>query len=139
MKKVRGKSSTDKSVRQEWIIYSVAWGLVLLFPLINAAMASVSINYFPWDSVFRWWTGAVPFFILFIIHRLLLLPHLFLKRRVKTYIAAVVCSVSVFAACEYQIITFYKSKAVSPEILNLRYSERTPDQKAKFIKYRIVP
>ena len=139
MKKVRGKSSTDKSVRQEWIIYSVAWGLVLLFPLINAAMASVSINHFPWDSVFRWWTGAVPFFILFIIHRLLLLPHLFLKRRVKTYIAAVVCSVSVFAACEYQIITFYKSKSVSPEILNLRYSERTPDQKAKFIRYRIVP
>jgi sensor histidine kinase YesM len=139
MKKVRGKSSTDKSVRQEWIIYSVAWGLVLLFPLINAAMASVSINHFPWASVFRWWTGAVPFFILFIIHRLLLLPHLFLKRRVKTYIAAVVCSVSVFAACEYQIITFYKSKSVSPEILNLRYSERTPDQKAKFIRYRIVP
>ena len=139
MKKVRGKSRTDKSIRQEWIIYSVAWGLVLLFPLINAAMASVSDNHFPWDSVFRWWSGVVPFFILFILNRVVFIPYLFLKKRVKAYIAATICSVSLFAACQYEIITYYKSKSVSPEILNLRYSERTPDQKAKFIKYRIVP
>ena len=121
------------------IIYSVAWGLVLLFPLINAAMASVSDNHFPWASVFRWWSGAVPFFILFILHRLVFIPHLFLKKRIKAYIAASICAISLFAACQFEIITYYKSKSVSAEILNLRYSQRTPDQKAKFIKYRIVP
>lgn len=81
------------------IIYVVVWFLILLFPLTNELVDTGSA--FTWSNIFEWWIGTIPFLVIFLLHHLVLIPKLFLKKKQFTYLAIVVLVVSAFGTYEY--------------------------------------
>lgn len=95
----------DRTLQQECLIYVVIWLLVLLFPIVNEASGATAYDPFKWSRVVRWWIGTVPFFGLFLLNRLLLVPRLFMKNKMKSYALAAFAALCLFGAVQHVMIT----------------------------------
>lgn len=82
----------------EVLIYVALWLLLFLFPLVNETISSFKGDSFSWTHVFRWWSGCIPYVILFLIHSLLLLPVYLQRKRGGLYVCLIVCLLLIFGA-----------------------------------------
>lgn len=85
----------------EWLVYAILWGWTWAFPVLNTFLTKVhSGTGFEWNGIFRLWAGIAPFFILFLIHHLLV-RHLLLRRRMRVYMASALCVLCLFGVFRY--------------------------------------
>jgi len=63
-----------------------------------------------WRGVYRWWGGAFSFLVIFLIHRLVLIPHLFLKHRISIYTIAAIFILTLFGITQHFIIDSRRPK-----------------------------
>ena len=76
--------------RQEFIVYSVAWTIVFAVPIALDYLATATSSVtFSWTAVCIMWLGILPFFLLFLVHDLLLSPLLVRRKRYFTYAVCV--------------------------------------------------
>lgn len=103
------RNRTDRPRMGEQLVYMTMWVLLFLFPLIHELVDLVKVNDFEWKNIFRWWTGLMPFVLLFSVHNFLLIPRLLFVHRLKTYIVSLVVVVSLFGASQYMIFDMKRS------------------------------
>ena len=73
-----------------WLVYVILWGMVWTYPALTALIAAVRTGVeFSWDGVLHAWAGILPFFLLFLLHRLPV-RYLFMRHRVYVYVLSVV-------------------------------------------------
>ena len=84
-----------------WPIYAILWGMVWSYPVLTAMIAAVKANTaVSWDGVFHGWVGILPFFLLFLCHRLPV-HFLFMRRHIYVYILSVVGLLCLFGLCHH--------------------------------------
>ena len=85
----------------EILVYVLLWSLVFLFPVMNEAVNGDS---FSWGGIFRWWTGTLPFLLIFLIHCCFLVPRFLFRRRIIPYVLTSLLLVLMLGS--YKYITF---------------------------------
>lgn len=54
-----------------WLIYAILWGMVWAYPVLTTLVIAVrGGTTLSWNSVLHGWAGILPFFLLFLLHRL---------------------------------------------------------------------
>lgn len=97
---LRKTKSTDFR-RYEWLVYAILWGWVWASPVLNTFLVSVrNDTSFSWDGILQTWNGILPFFIIFLLH-CLLIRWLLLHHHIRTYMAAVLCTLCLFGTYRY--------------------------------------
>ena len=95
----------DRIRKYESIVYAVLWLLILLLPFFNEFMgAMVEGSPFSWCYVIRWWTGLIPFVVVFVINNFILIPRLLINRISRLYLPLLLLIIILFVA--YQILTY---------------------------------
>ncbi|MDR0961140.1 MAG: histidine kinase [Mediterranea sp.] len=79
------------------MIYAVGWLVVLLSPVVSNIFDVLSdnityIDEMHWRDIFVFWLNALPFFLLFVLNNFVFAPLLFMQRKVRLYILAVILS-----------------------------------------------
>lgn len=84
-----------------WLVYAILWGVVWAYPVLTALIAAVKTGIaVSWDDVLHTWAGILPFFLLFLLHRLPL-RCLFMRHRVYVYVLSVVGMLCLFGLYRY--------------------------------------
>ena len=87
-----------------WLIYAILWGMVWGYPVLTTLVIAVRGGMtFSWNSVLHDWAGILPFFLLFLLHRLPV-HFLFMRHRVRVYILSVVGGLCLFGFCRYYCV-----------------------------------
>lgn len=72
-----------------WLVYAIIWGMVWGYPAFTAIFVAVKAGTAVlWDGVLHAWAGILPFFLLFLLHRLPV-RRLFMRRHVRGYLLSV--------------------------------------------------
>ena len=72
-----------------WLVYSILWGMVWGYPAFTAIFVAVKAGTAVlWDGVLHAWAGVLPFFLLFLFHRLPV-RRLFMRRHIRVYLLSV--------------------------------------------------
>lgn len=72
-----------------WLIYAIIWGMVWGYPAFTAIFVAMKAgSAVLWDGVLHAWAGILPFFLLFLLHRLPV-RRLFMRRHVRVYLLSV--------------------------------------------------
>lgn len=72
-----------------WLIYAIIWGMVWGYPAFTAIFVAVKAgSAVLWDGVLHAWAGILPFFLLFLLHRLPVC-RLFMRRHIRGYLLSV--------------------------------------------------
>lgn len=72
-----------------WLVYSILWGMVWGYPAFTAIFVAVKAGTAVlWDGVLHAWAGILPFFLLFLFHRLPV-RRLFMRRHIRVYLLSV--------------------------------------------------
>lgn len=91
-----GIKSLEPEKRQELVIYSILWGLVLF--LVPAVALLREESGFRFAVVRDLWLGTLPFFFLFLLHHFLAAPLLVKKGRPWGYLGLTLVLVVLFAS-----------------------------------------
>lgn len=84
-----------------WLVYAILWGMVWTYPALTALIALVRTGIaFSWNGVLHAWAGILPFFLLFLLHRLPV-RCLFMRHRVYVYVLSVVGMLCLFGLYRY--------------------------------------
>ena len=84
-----------------WLVYVILWGMVWGYPVSTALVVAVRVgSAFSWDGVLHSWAGILPFFLLFLIHRLPV-RCLFMHHRVQVYVLSVIGLLCLFGLYRY--------------------------------------
>ena len=84
-----------------WLIYAILWGMVWAYPVLTTLVIAVrGGTTLSWNSVLHGWAGILPFFLLFLLHRLPV-HFLFMRHRVRVYILSVVGGLCLFGFFRY--------------------------------------
>ena len=87
----------DTEKKQEVVIYGILWGIVfLLVPAVMLLQGRSDDSVFQLREVFRIWLGILPFFLLFLVHDLLVAPLWVEKGKTGTYAAVTAVLLFVF-------------------------------------------
>lgn len=82
-----------------WLIYAIIWGMVWGYPAFTAIFVAVKAgSAVLWDGVLHAWMGILPFFLLFLLHRLPV-RRLFMRRHIRIYlffVAGLLCLFGLF-------------------------------------------
>ena len=71
------------------LVYTILWGMVWGYPALTALIVAVRAgSTFSWDGVLHAWAGILPFFLLFLLHRLPV-RLLFMRHRIRVYVLSV--------------------------------------------------
>lgn len=84
----------DKRYLPELMTYIAVWTIVLLAPIISNSLDFLSgrIEQIYWSGIFMIWFDILPFFILFLLNNKILLPLLFLRQKIVTYVISIIVS-----------------------------------------------
>lgn len=86
--------------RQETIVYSVAWTIIFAIPIVLDYLATATSSVtFSWTAVCIMWLGILPFFLLFIVHDILVSPLLVQHKRYSAYVLCVTVLIVLVVAC----------------------------------------
>lgn len=69
----------------EYFLISIFWVILILSPILLGNTKRID-----WNHVYNAWSTILPFFIIFLISRFILIPYLFLKGKFKIFIFSVV-------------------------------------------------
>lgn len=85
----------------EWCIYVLLWGMVWVYPLLTTIVVALKEDKtIFWDGVLHDWGSIIPFFLLFLLHRLPL-HFLFMRHRVRLYVISVIGLLCLFGVGYY--------------------------------------
>ena len=76
----------ERTRKSELIVYAVLWLIVLVLPFFNEFIRFASADAFSWSRILRWFTGLIPFIVIFLINNFLLVPHFLLKKKMGAYV-----------------------------------------------------
>ncbi len=83
------------------IVYLIIWTIVWSYPLLAELATTVRVGErFEWHNVFASWRGILPFFLLFLLHRIPV-RLLLVKRHIRRYCLSVVCLIGLFTVYRY--------------------------------------
>lgn len=100
----------DTEKKQELVIYGILWGFVfLLVPAVIILQGLSNEPSFQLKELFRIWLRILPFFLLFLVHGLLVAPLLLEKKKVGLYVAVLVVLLFLFGGY------VWTSRLVPPE------------------------
>lgn len=100
----------DTEKKQELVIYGILWGFVfLLVPAVIILQGLSNEPSFQLKELFRIWLRILPFFLLFLVHDLLVAPLLLEKKKVGLYVAVLVVLLFLFGGY------VWTSRLVPPE------------------------
>lgn len=102
--------------KMENIIYLCLLLLIMAFPLISGTVRSVRGDDFHWATVFRWWMGAVPYLILFLIHNTFIIPRYLLSHNIRKYAMTTLLALSLFLTYEYSVFEKHHNESVRPPV-----------------------
>lgn len=84
-----------------WLVYTILWGMVWTYPVVAETMAVMQDDEtFSTTEIMRAWSLTVPFFILFLVHRLPVC-RLLLRHRIRAYCLSALLLLTVFGLCRY--------------------------------------
>ena len=84
-----------------WIVYAILWGIVWGYPMLTALIVAVKTGTSVlWNDVLHAWAGILPFFLLFLIHRLPV-RYLFMGHYIRVYVISVVGLLCLFGLYRY--------------------------------------
>ncbi|MCC8084930.1 MAG: histidine kinase [Clostridium sp.] len=84
-----GRMKIPASRSYTWLIYAIVWGIVWGYPAFTAIFVAVKAgSAVLWNGVLHAWAGILPFFLLFLLHRLSV-RRLFMHRHIRVYILSV--------------------------------------------------
>lgn len=84
-----------------WLVYTILWGIVWGYPVLTALIvAERRGSTFSWDAILHAWASILPFFLLFLFHRLPV-HFLFMRHRVYVYVLSVVGMLCLFGLYRY--------------------------------------
>ena len=97
--KVRIKNFNHRWYR--WLVYTILWGWLWAFPVVATIVYVVRGKVvFSWDYILPTWLAILPFFLLFLVHHLIL--RIFLPRKMmRTYVLVALLLLSGFCAIRY--------------------------------------
>lgn len=99
----------------EWLFYAILWGWTWAFPVLNASLAAArSGTDFPWERIIPAWSGILPFFILFLLHHLIVCRML-LNHRLRAYVVSVLCLLCLFGAFRYVRMDKFRDAIIATE------------------------
>lgn len=82
-------------------VYVILWLMVWTYPAVTALIVAVRMGAaVSWDGVLHAWECILPFFLLFLIHRLPV-HYLFMRHRVSVYVLSVVVMLCLFGIYRY--------------------------------------
>lgn len=88
-----------------WMVYAILWGMVWLYPVLVVAVRAIREGYvFSWDGILRAWMGTLPFFLIFLLHRIPV-SCLLMWHRTRVYSLSVVLLIGLFAGYRYWYAT----------------------------------
>ena len=61
----KGSSVIDRTRKYECLVYAALWLLAFVLPFFNEFMRMADGSEFSWANIYRWWTGLIPFIIVF--------------------------------------------------------------------------
>lgn len=113
-----------------WLIYTILWCVVWGYPLLFSLAISMKAGAeFSWHGVLHDWDGILPFFLLFLLHRLPI-HFLFMRYRVRAYVLSVIGMLCIFGICHYYSgievtdVPFLQEHRATPHV---QPPMRTPD------------
>lgn len=96
-----GRMKISGSRSYTWLVYTILWGMVWGYPVLTALIVAVRrVSALSWDAILHAWAGILPFFLLFLFHRLPV-HFLFMRHRVRVYVLSVVGMLCLFGFCRY--------------------------------------
>lgn len=95
-----------KKTSPELLFYICAWAIVFCVPVVENVfdISSGFSDQFNWKNILISWLTILPFFVLFLINNIWLAPRLFLRQRVKAYIA-VALALSIVVITAFDLLT----------------------------------
>ncbi len=115
---VRMKYSKKQELGEN-LLYVLIWIMVYLIPILSSLLLAEA--YIKMENVFISWVKIVPYFIVFVIHNVLIAPKLLFRHRYISYIAAdLALLVIVFGTIElYEGFYFPEESPVIPRKMAL--------------------
>lgn len=111
-----------------WLVYTILWGVVWCYPVLAALIVSVrGGDAFSWGGVLHSWAGILPFFLLFLLHRLPV-HYLFMRHRVRVYVLSVVALLCIFGLC-HSYTSAEKFRAPAAKELRLPPGDQPPGRR----------
>lgn len=98
------ESLIDRTRKYECLVYAALWLLALVLPFFNEFMRMADGAGFSWANITRWWTGLIPFVIVFGINNFILVPRYLFRQRVYLYVILLLALVAFFVL--YQGVTY---------------------------------
>lgn len=100
----KGSSVIDRTRKYECLVYAALWLLAFVLPFFNEFMRMADGSEFSWANIYRWWTGLIPFIIVFGINNFILVPRYLLRQRAYMYLLLLLALVAFFIL--YQGVTY---------------------------------
>ncbi len=97
-------SAFDRTRYYEYLVYAILWLFVLLLPFFNEFMRMADGAVFSWGHITRWWSGLIPFSVVFIVGNLVLVPRYLLKQKIFKFIVCYLLLIFMFVL--YQEVTY---------------------------------
>lgn len=87
----------NKNKYIQYLLIALVWLLIFTTPLLSGNFEEG----IKWDHIYSIWTNDLLLFFIFLINRIALMPHLFLKKKIKTYFLTLILVIAVFSAISY--------------------------------------
>lgn len=104
----------------EVLIYSALWLIVVLAPLLDyySKLSSGQFSEWQWSGIFKVWIDILPFFILFLVHELLLIPQFLVRKKYIIYILLTILCLGLFSVANQLIRTSNLKEPPKREMIN---------------------
>lgn len=100
MKPIINKPIISKPAIGEGMVYILVWTLITLVPILNSQMMSEEHIYLV--NILTAWSKIFPYFVIFIVNNIWLVPRLLMRKRVVPYFSiALVMLALIFYPLEY--------------------------------------
>lgn len=82
-----------------WLVYTILWGMVWAYPVLTALIAAARTDVVvSWPAIRHAWECIMPFFLLFLLHRLPV-HYLFMRHRIRVYLLSAAVLLALFGFC----------------------------------------
>ena len=108
----------------EPILVALLWVLLFASPIILDD-SDYSLD---WSHIFTAWLTFIPFFILFLINRFILLPHLFFKDRRPLFVVMVMVLIAVMSVVDYSFQSANNHQIIKPGIQGPVHRRPNPNE-----------
>ena len=108
-----------------WMVYTILWGMVWTYPVLVVSVGVIRDGYsFSWDDILRAWSNILPYFLIFLLHRIPV-SCLLMRHRTRVYSLSVILLIGLFAGYRYWSMQKYHPRVPAWEE-PIRFPGRKP-------------